>query len=167
MGIQDLGAIGEFVSSIVIVATLVVLIYEVRGTKTATLRGNTQDRQSKRDNLARSLAESPDLAQIIETANQHLGLSRSEIAAEFGLGADQYRRLDALFMRMLLQWRDAFLLDLPEKEKAALAMNIRLFFSEPAGAKWYDLRRAEYRGAELGSFFDHLDQIRASSATGV
>ena len=163
MGIQDLGAIGEFISSVVIVFTLVVLIYEVRGARQATLRANAQERQSKRDNLARSLAESPDLAQILETANQYLGLSRSEIAAEFGLGADQYRRLDALFMRMLLQWRDAFLLDLPEKERAALSINIRLFFSEPAAEKWYDLRRAEYRGADLGPFFDHLDRVRASS----
>ena len=43
MGIQDLGAIGEFVSSLVIVVTLLVLIYEVRGTRQATLRANSQE----------------------------------------------------------------------------------------------------------------------------
>ena len=163
MGVQDLGAIGEFISSLVIVFTLLVLIYEVRGAKQATLRANAQQRQSKRDDLARSVAESPDLGQILETANQHLGLSRSEIAAKFGLEAEQYRRLDAYFMRMLLQWRDAFLLDLPEKERFALSMNIRGFFSEPAAVKWYDLRSADWEDRDLGPFFDHLAQVRANS----
>ena len=31
MDIQDLGAIGEFISSVVIIVTLAVLIYQVRG----------------------------------------------------------------------------------------------------------------------------------------
>ncbi|HEY5681818.1 MAG TPA: hypothetical protein VIS55_17225 [Pseudomonadales bacterium] len=49
MGIQDLGAIGEFISSLVIVVTLLVLIYEVRGAKNATLQANAQERQPKLD----------------------------------------------------------------------------------------------------------------------
>ena len=97
MGIQDLGAIGEFVSSLVIVVTLLVLIYEVRGTRQATLRANSQERQRKRDDIIRSFAESPDLGRFLETANQRLGMSRSEIATQFGLEADQYLRLHHAF----------------------------------------------------------------------
>jgi hypothetical protein len=40
MGVQDLGAIGESISSLVIAVTLMVLIYEVRGPKNATLQAN-------------------------------------------------------------------------------------------------------------------------------
>ena len=86
MGIQDLGAIGEFSSSLVIVVTLMVLIYEVRGTKQATLLANAHERQRRRDETNRSLADSPDLAGIQSAANQHLGgWPLAERAAEFGL----------------------------------------------------------------------------------
>ena len=86
MGIQDLGAIGEFISSLVIVVTLMVLIYEVRGAKQATLLANAHERQRRRDETNRSLADSPDLAAIQSAANQHLGgWPLAERAAEFGL----------------------------------------------------------------------------------
>ena len=162
MGIQDLGAIGEFISSLVIVFTLVVLIYEVRGSKQATLSANAQERQNKRDDIVRSIAESSVLGRILETANHHLGVSRSEIAAEFGLEADQYLRLNFAFGRLLNDWRAAFVSDLSAKERAAVDLNARLWFSEPAVARWYDLTWSAYREGDFGLFLEHLDEIRAS-----
>ena len=162
MEIQDLGAIGEFISSLVIVVTLMVLIYEVRSTKQATIRANALERQGKRDDISRSLAESPDLGGILETANDHLGLSRSEIAGEFGLEAEQYRRLDSFFSRMFTQWRGAFVEDLPEKERAVMDLTIRIWFSEPALAKWYDLTWSGHREGDFGRFLEHLDEVRTS-----
>ena len=162
MGIQDLGAVGEFVSSLVIVITLLVLIYEVRGAKQATMRANAQERQRKRDDIVRSFAESPDLGRFLETANQRLGLSRSEIAAQFGLEPDQYWRLDFALGRLMTDWRAAFFSDLPANERAAVDLNARIWLSEPAVARWYDLRWSGYREGEMGLFLEHLDEIRAS-----
>ena len=163
MGIQDLGAIGEFVSSLVIVVTLLVLIYEVRGTRQATLRANAQERQRKRDDIIRSFAESPDLSRFLETANQHLGASQSEIAAQFGLEADQYTRLKYALGRLITDWRAAFVADLPAHERAAIDLNARLWLSEPAVARWYELTWSDHRReGEFGLFLKHLDEIKAN-----
>ena len=61
MGIQDLGAVGEFISSLVIVVTLLVLIYEVRGIKQATLQSNAQERQRKQEGCLTTMSETPSL----------------------------------------------------------------------------------------------------------
>ena len=162
MGVQDLGAIGEFISSLVIIFTLLVLIYEVRGSKQATLWANAQERQRMRDDITRSFAESSDLGRILETANQHLGASRSETAAEFGLEADQYQRLHFALGRLMTDWRAAFVSELSAKERAAVDLNARIWFSDPAVAKWYDLTWSGYREGDFGLFLEHLDEIRAS-----
>jgi hypothetical protein len=130
MGIQDLGAIGEFVSSLVIAVTLMVLIYEVRGSKQATLQANAQERQRKVSDGFRSVAESPDLAAIIQQANQYLGFS-SERAAEFGLEADQMSRLAAHYLRTMTQMRDAYVPGLPEDEVSSLDAQIVPCFARP------------------------------------
>ena len=163
MGIQDLGAIGEFVSSIVIVVTLVVLVYEVRGSKQATLRANAQERKRQRNETTRSIVESPDLSRILTTANEHLGLSQAEVAAAFGLDPDEYRRLAAYNVRMLAQWSDAYGSELPEDERAANDGLIRYAFSLPSFSKWYDLTWAGVpRPRYSAAFFEHVEEIRAS-----
>jgi hypothetical protein len=161
MGIQDLGAIGEFISSLVIVVTLLVLIYEVRGTKQATLQSNAQERQRKRDDLTRSLAGSSDLASIVVAANKHLGSSFDDYAAEYGLQADQFMRLFAQYSRQFTQLRDAFESDLPDKELELVDLQIGLLFDQPAFAKWYDVIPPAQRKGEFARFYGHVDEIRA------
>ena len=73
MDIQDLGAIGEFVSSVVIVITLIVLVYEVRSTKRATQLANAQERRRDRTAQWRMVVDSPPLAAIIAKAYNHNG----------------------------------------------------------------------------------------------
>jgi hypothetical protein len=163
MGIQDLGAMGEFISSVAIVITLVVLIYEVRGSKWATLRANVLERQRKRDDVQRSVAESADLANIWVTANHHLGHPPSE-AAEFGLEPDQYMRLTLHFSRTFLQLHDAYIADLPEEEREGVENQVRFLLSQPAFSKWYETgARPVFSGASyMGGFFNRVDEIRAS-----
>ena len=52
MDIQDLGAIGEFVSSIVIVVTVAFLVIEVRSSKQATLQSTKQAQAAAAWNIA-------------------------------------------------------------------------------------------------------------------
>jgi hypothetical protein len=102
MGIQDLGAIGEFVSSLVIFFTLLVLIYEVRGAKNATLQANAQERQRKQEGLLTTMSQTPSLMASWAKVNQHLGDTRwSEEAAQFGLASDEWRQLTVHFARMM------------------------------------------------------------------
>jgi hypothetical protein len=161
MDIQDLGAIGEFVSSVIIIVTLMVLIYEVRGSKQATLTANAQERQRKRDDGMRSVAESPDLAEIVQKANAHLGYS-SERAAEFGLEPAQMSRLVAYYLLTMSQMRDAYVSGLPEDEVISLDAQIAAVFQGPAFAKWYDayLLNAP-RGGSFEGFWEHVEKIRA------
>ncbi len=166
MGIQDLGAIGEFISSLVIVVTLLVLIYEVRGAKNATLQANAQERQRRRDDTFRSMAESPDLARIHASADRHLGGSvvadLDALAAAFGLEPDQCVRLVANFARQFAQLRDAFVSDLPPEEREVVDIGIANLVSQPAFEKWYDFTLSLQRGTGLDRFLDHVDEIRAS-----
>jgi hypothetical protein len=164
MGIQDLGAIGEFISSLVIVVTLLVLIYEVRGAKNATLQANAQERQRRRDETNQSLAESPDLAGIQAAANEHLGGWRlHEHAAEFGLAPDQFLRLSAHYGRTMLQLRNAYLSGIPEEELESVDRQIQVMFSQPAFAKMYDILFSESSDAKhTERFLSHMDKIRGS-----
>lgn len=164
MGIQDLGAIGEFISSLVIVVTLMVLIYEVRGAKQATLLANAHERQRRRDETNRSLADSPDLAAIQSAANQHLGgWPFAERAAEFGLKPDQFLRLNAHFGRTFLQLRNAYLSGVPDEELESIDDQIRIMFSQPAFAKLYEVLWSDRPRTNLTDrFLKHVDEIRAS-----
>jgi hypothetical protein len=67
MGIQDLGAIGEFISSLVIVVTLMVLIYEVRGAKWRLCRltlGSVSAGRTKPDSDAVTGTHSQNVAHV-------------------------------------------------------------------------------------------------------
>ena len=161
MGIQDLGAIGEFIGSLVIVMTLMVFIYEVRGNRQANLQADAQERQRKRDDLQRSQVESRDLADIFVAANQHPGLSIIDRAAEFGIEPAQYQRLSLHFSRVLLSSQDAYMADLPLEEHQGVVDQLRFLFGQPAFAKWYEVsgRPIFGEGRAIG-FFDHIEEMR-------
>jgi hypothetical protein len=115
MGIQGLGAIGEFISSLAIVVTLLVLIYEVRGAKNATLQANLQERQRKQEGFLTTMSQTPSLMASWAKANIHLGDSRwAEEGGEFGLHPDEWRQLSMHFTRIMVAWREAFDSDLPD-----------------------------------------------------
>ena len=100
MDIQDFGALGELISSIVIVITLIMLVYEVRGSRKAALQSNGQERVRKQDAAFSSIVESPHLVAIWEKAENHLGRSYfDEQARAFGLETHEMRQLYTLFTR--------------------------------------------------------------------
>ena len=162
MGIQDLGAIGEFISSLVIVVTLMVLIYEVRGAKNATLQANAQERQRKQEGYLTTMSETPSLTKAWSKANQHLGDTRwTENADEFGLEPDEWRQLSIHFSRMMASWREAFDSDLPEVERRINDVVMVNLLSDPTFGKYYDDTAAPNWGRNQ-SFIRHVDKIRAN-----
>ena len=163
MEIQDLGAIGEFISSVVVVVMLMFLLFEVRATKRASLQANAQERQRTRNASLRAMRETP-MAAVITKANQHLGDTQAEVhAREFGLEPHEYTQLWFHYWGTFVQMRDAYLSDLPETEVEALDGQIRSRFGTPAFAKWYDvLGSLAPDGNFIENFQSHVDQMRAA-----
>ncbi len=163
MGIQDLGAIGEFISSLVIVGTLLVLIYEVRGSKNATLQANAQERQRKQEGFLTTMSETPSLVNAWAKANQHLGDTRwAENGGEFGLDPDEWRQLSMHFNRMLGAWREALDSDLPEVEQTINDFVTVTLLSDATFGKYYDEFAAPVWGRN-SSFIRHVDGLRANA----
>ena len=65
MDIQDLGAIGEFISSVAIVITLIFLTIETRRSRNATQQSNRQARHRIRTDINLASAVSPQLCEIM------------------------------------------------------------------------------------------------------
>lgn len=65
MGVQDLGAIGEFISSLVIVMTLVVLIYEVRQNSALLRRSANRETIKALGDTLRPAVEDDELADLL------------------------------------------------------------------------------------------------------
>jgi len=123
--IQDLGALGELISSIVIVIALIALIYEVRSSKQATLRMNAQDRRRARDAAFSQVVEHPHLAAIIVKAEMNLGNTTFFAAAgEYGLEPDEFHTLQAHLAYVFQAWADAFQSDLSNEERDANDLHI-------------------------------------------
>jgi len=94
VNIQDLGAIGEFVSSIVIVITLIMLFSEIRATKQATQAANAHQRRRARDLTWSLPVEAPRLAETIAKASNHVGYAGlADDARRFGLEPDEMAQL--------------------------------------------------------------------------
>ena len=166
MGIQDLGAIGEFISSIVILITLVVLAYEVRTAKQATQVANVQERHRARDFTWAMPVEAPHLAEIVAKASNHLGYRRlEEEARDFGLEPHEMGMLGNYFMLVLAHWADWLDLDLPDRERELLEINIKNRLNQPVFMKWFDRISGEIRVPEhpMNGVFLLIDDLRASA----
>ena len=64
MNVQDLGAIGEFISSIAIVITLIFLTMETRHARNATQQSDRLARHRIRTDLSLAFAVNPQLSEV-------------------------------------------------------------------------------------------------------
>jgi hypothetical protein len=163
--IQDLGAIGELISSIVIVIALIALVYEVRSSKQATLRINAQDRRRARDSAFSQVVEHPHLAAIIVKAEMNLGNTMFEAGAgEYGLEPEEFHTLQAHFAYIFEAWFDAFQSDLSREERDANDLHIVGFLSVSSTLqKFYAgvSSAARTPGHPRHDFCRHVDQLLA------
>lgn len=167
MDIQDLGAIGEFVSSVVIVITLIVLVYEVRSTKRAAQAANAQERRRDRTAQWRTIIDAPQLAAIVAKAANHVGgADNLQDAPEYGLEPDEYAQLHQYFMLSIAHWNDGIHSELPEHDRRHLDLSIQSRLGNPTFAKWYDRLTATNRAQRLGhehpmeELFRYVEKIR-------
>jgi hypothetical protein len=160
MDIQDLGAIGEFISSVVIVVTLIFLTLETRQARKATLQANRVARQNFRHDLARQVIEIPSLTQAYQKAEEHLGESSAfyeEKANEYGLTTQELRQLQAHMRSRIYHWHDQFYTDLPEEDQDALKDQIRAIGSNPCYRKyWPEMKANRHIDQDFVKFVDEL-----------
>lgn len=158
MDIQDLGAIGEFVGSIVVVITLVVLVFEVRSSRKSTIRHNVLERQRERNEHERVLFQALDLADAIARAGEHLG--RPSPHEEFGLTPGAYLQLSSFYSPQLMLWRDAKVAEMsgefPANEMVGIENRVRGLSENVVFRKWYSLYREAVGKRPFAQWIDGL-----------
>lgn len=159
MEIQDLGAIGEFVSSLVVVVTLIVLTWETRKAKQATLQANRVVRQQIRNDLSLALIQTDDLATSILSAAAHLQGEGSEgvvegLAAEFNVAPGTLGQIFNWYLALLRHLEDQFFTELPDPDREALIRQIRYTVGNALGVRFWQILKDQFHP----SFQDFIEQ---------
>ena len=151
MDIQDLGAIGEFVSSVAIVVTLIFLTIETRQARNATQQSNRQARHQIRTDINLALAVNPQLSEIFAKSTRHLDGDRPDIENELGLSGSERIQLVVYVLSFLRHFEDQYFSDLPESDRLGLESHARLVLNlSPYSKIWeqsksgFDNRFQEY-----------------------
>ena len=144
MEIQDLGAIGEFISSIAIVITLIFLVLETRRSRTATQQSNRQARQRIRTDLSLAAAVNPQFAELMAKTLPSDPVNHLTNASEFNLSLAegiQFYNYTLAYFRYL---EDQFFSDLPETDRFSLESQVRIVPSNPYFTKYWEERRSDF-----------------------
>jgi hypothetical protein len=121
MNVQDLGAIGEFISSVAIVITLIFLTIETRQARSATQQSNRQARHRIRTELSLAIAVNPQLAELTAKA---LGPAEpSPIVPNptgFNFSVAEGIQVYNYYLAFIRHLEDQFFSDLPVTDQFAL-----------------------------------------------
>ena len=132
MEIQDLGAIGEFISSIAIVITLIFLVLETRRARGATQQSNRQARQRIRTDLSLAIAVNPQLTEVFaKSVGEFDPEGVMPDPRDFGLSAAeglQFFNYAVAYVRYL---EDQFFSDLPETDRFSMESQVRAITGTP------------------------------------
>lgn len=157
MSVQDLGAIGEFVSSIAIVITLIFLAVETRRARDATLQSTRQARQRIRTDLSLALAVNPQLAEVMVKMFSEPDPEIVPTASEFGLstaeGIQVYNYTIAYFRYL----EDQFFSDLPETDRFSLEGQVKVISSNPYFEKYWEQSKSMF-DPRFQEYVDNLNR---------
>ncbi len=138
MNVQDLGAIGEFVSSIAIVITLIFLVVETRRARDATQQSTRQARQRIRTDLSLAIAVNPQLSEAMTKMFSDVDPEVVPIASEFGLSTAEGIQIYNYTLAYCRYLEDQFFSDLPETDRFALEAQVKVIPSNPYFAKFWE-----------------------------
>ena len=156
MGIQDLGAIGEFISSVAIVITLIFLTMETRQARNATQQSNRQARHRIRTDLNLASAVNPQLCEIMAKSMQHLsGDSLFDFADDFGLSYAEGVQFTNYSLTYFTHFEDQFFSDLPESDRRSLENQIRALLNLPVFSGFWELFRNRFDNR----FREYMDNL--------
>ena len=147
MEIQDLGAIGEFISSIAIVVTLIFLVLETRRSRAATQQSNRQARQRIRTDHSLGIAFNPQFAEVFVTALGEPGdLDRppGPDPGDFGLSQAAGFQIYCFSVSFARYLEDQFFSDLPETDRFALESQVRILTHNPYMSKFWEMFKSDF-----------------------
>ena len=162
MSVRDLGAIGEFVSSIAIVITLIFLAVETRRARNATQQSTRQARQRIRTDLSLSLAVNPQLCELFVKTLSEADLETLPTASEFGLstaeGVQAYNYTVAYFRYL----EDQFFSDLPETDRFSLEGQVKVIPNNPYFTQFWE----QHKNMFDPRFQEYVDNLNEPSGQG-
>ena len=157
MNVQDLGAIGEFISSVAIVVTLIFLTIETRQARNATQQSNRQARQRIRTDLSLAIAVNPQLSELMVKSFSEVDPEIVPTASEFGLstaeGVQAYNYTIAYFRYL----EDQFFSDLPETDRFSLEGQVKVIPSNPYFTKFWEQSKGMF-DHRFQEYVDNLNQ---------
>ena len=142
MDIQDLGAIGEFVSSIAIVVTLILLLLEMRQARRATQASNRHARQRIRTDVGLLAAGNAQLCELLARSMPNdVG---PQFWHKFELTDAENIQLAKYMLTFVRYLEDQFFSDLPDTDRIALQNHIQSIKAFPYAMAFWEATKSTY-----------------------
>ena len=141
MGIVELGALGEFIGSIAVLATLIYLTFQVREARAESRSNLLQHRNDSARNLWLGENSNPELVAALVKGNEALGSDRTmdiALVEHAGLTKEEARMVVNNFMANLFHRQTLYLSRLTDAERRTLDVQLRLIFSGGLNRLWFD-----------------------------
>ena len=160
MSIMELGALGEFVASLVVLVTLVYLTAQVRQTKELSQQAARESRNTNMRELQLAVALSDHLAPIHAQAREAFGVKESRLGAaliERGLTLEQAIRFETHQIAVIRNHQTQFRAYVPESERKTIDTNVRRQYDHPLGrAIWSSFREIGSLSPDFVAYVDDL-----------
>ncbi len=163
MGIVELGALGEFVGSIAVLATLIYLTFQVREARAESRASLLQHRSDAARNLWMSEASNPQLVAALVKGDRALGAEPALGAAmveHAGLSREEARMVFNTFMANFFHRQTLYLSRLTDAERNTLDRQIPIIFSRGLARIWFE--NMNFMAFDP-SFVAHVKEVMAKS----
>jgi hypothetical protein len=163
MGIVELGALGEFVGSIAVLATLIYLSFQVREARAESRSSLLQHRNDAARSLWMSEASNPELVAALVKGDRALGSERTvdtALVEHAGLTREEARMVVNSFLASFFHRQTLYLSRLTDAERRTLDRQLALIFSRGLPRLWFEnIPRETFDPA----FVAHVEGILSSS----
>ena len=163
MSIMELGALGEFVGSIGVIATLIYLAIQVRQTKNLALNAAVERRSEATRDLFLGAAASDGLTTALAKADTALEGQVSpsiEALIQEGLSREEALRVFWFNASMGRHYQSTFRAELPTIERREFDQRIVNYFRTPTGRFFWTYSRQNF----AGDFAEYVEGLLERSA---
>ena len=163
MGIVELGALGEFVGSIAVLATLIYLTFQVREARAESRSSLLQHRNDAARSLWQSEASNPELVAALVKGDRALGWEReveTAMVEHAGLTRGEAKMVANTFMANFFHRQTLYLSRLTDAERQTLDRQIPLLLSHGLAGLWFENMNRETFDP---SFVAHVGEILLKS----